>query len=118
MGNDILAIVVITICTAAASAGLGLVLVTLFTSRGKFEGVATVVILILTAFSGSFVPRFVMGDFIQKASLFIPQSWALIAYQDIMVRSKTLVDVLPHCGILLVFAAVFFLFGVWRFKFE
>lgn len=118
MGSDIIAIVIITICTAIASAGLGLVLVSLFPGRGKFEGVSTVVVLILTAFSGSFVPRFVLGEFVQQASLFIPQSWALIAYQDIMVRQKTIIDILPHCGILLGFATLFFLIGIWRFKFQ
>lgn len=118
IGNDLLALVVITLCTAASSCGLGLLMVTLFNKRGQFEGIAIVIILILTAFSGSFVPRFVLPEAVQQASLFIPQSWSLLAYQDVMVRNLGLMDVLPNCGMLLLFTGLFFAIGVWRFKFE
>jgi len=118
VGNHYLSIILITLCTAAASCGLGLAMVTIFRARGQFEGISIVVVLILTAFSGSFVPRFVLPEAVQQAGLFIPQTWALIAYQDVMVRNMGLVDILPHCGVILGFAVLFFTFGVLRFRFE
>jgi ABC-type multidrug transport system permease subunit len=36
----------------------------------------------------------------------------------LMLQGFGLVEVLPLAGVLLVFAAVFFLIGVWRFRFE
>ena len=45
-------------------------------------------------------------------------TWALEAYQEIMVRGGGLMDVLPHCGVLLAFTAAFFAVALWRFRFE
>lgn len=118
LGNSPLALVAITLCMSLSACGVGLLMVTLFTSEQKMESVSVVVVLISTALSGAFVPRFVMGEFVQNLSLAVPQSWALVAYQDVMVRGKGLIDVLPNCGMLLAFASVFFLFGVLRFRFE
>jgi hypothetical protein len=39
----------------------------------------------------------------------------MAAYQDLLVRGQGLAQVLPEIGVLLLFAAVFFGLGVWRF---
>jgi hypothetical protein len=35
-----------------------------------------------------------------------------------VLRGRGLFDILPEAGVLLGFAAVFFVVGVWRFRFE
>jgi ABC-2 type transport system permease protein len=52
---------------------------------------------------------------LRTISYFIPHTWAMTAYQDLLVRGQGLAQVLPEIGVLLVFAAVFFGLGVWRF---
>jgi ABC-2 type transport system permease protein len=37
---------------------------------------------------------------------------------DLVARGRGLVDILPEAGVLLGFAAVFFVIGVWRFRYE
>jgi ABC-2 type transport system permease protein len=37
---------------------------------------------------------------------------------DLSMRGLGLVDILPEAGVLLGFAAVFFVIGIWRFKYE
>jgi len=37
---------------------------------------------------------------------------------DIVVRSQGLGGIAPEAGVLLGFAALFFLIGVWRFRYE
>lgn len=118
LGNDPLAFLVVTICLSTSAVGFGLFLVTLFNSPQRMEAVAVVLVLATSSLSGAFVPRFVMGDFVQKASLAVPQSWGVLAYQDIMVRGKGLIDVLPYCGVILLFAAGFFAVALMRYKFE
>ena len=39
----------------------------------------------------------------------------MMAYQDLLVRGQGLAQVLPEIGMLLLFAAIFFVVGVWRF---
>jgi ABC-2 type transport system permease protein len=116
--GDIPAFVLISLCTALAANGLGLMLVTLFRNRARMESVGIVLVLITTALSGAFVPRFVMGDFVQRVSLIVPQSWAMEAYQDVMVRGAGVMNIAPECGMLLLFTGVFFLIGLLRFRFE
>ena len=40
------------------------------------------------------------------------------AMTDITMRGHGLVDILPEAGVLLAFAAAFFLVGLWRFRYE
>jgi ABC-2 type transport system permease protein len=118
LGEHPEALVLVTICSSLAAAGIALALVTLFKSYTKMSSVSVIVVLISTALSGAFVPRFVMGELVQKISLIVPQSWSLIAYQNVMVRGKDIMGVLPECGVLLLFSMVFFAFGLWRFSYS
>ena len=45
-------------------------------------------------------------------------AWALDAYQDLLMRGCGFAEVLPKVGILGPFAALFFVVGVWNFRFE
>jgi ABC-type multidrug transport system permease subunit len=42
-------------------------------------------------------------------------TWAMMAYQDLLVRGQGLAQVLPEIGMLLLFAVIFFVVGVRRF---
>jgi ABC-2 type transport system permease protein len=57
---------VMTIATAAAAAGFGLVLATLARTRAQLSGISTIVILIMSALGGSMFPRFLMSESMQK----------------------------------------------------
>ncbi len=55
---------------------------------------------------------------VQTAMHALPTTWAMQGMLDLVLRGRGLVDVLPEAGVLLVFAAVFFGIGVWRFRYE
>jgi len=48
----------------------------------------------------------------------LPTTWAMQGLLDLVLRGRGLVDILPESGVLLRFAALFFVVGVWRFLFE
>ncbi|MBE0695468.1 MAG: ABC transporter permease, partial [Anaerolineaceae bacterium] len=56
--------------------------------------------------------------FLRSLSNIVPHSWAIKGYQNLMVRGLGLEEVLPQIGMLLGFALLFFLFAVWRFRYE
>src|SRR5215510_16119744 len=72
-----------TVVTAAAAAGFGLVLATACTSRAQLNGISRVVILVMSALGGSMVPRFVMPKFMDTAALFTFNGWALDGFLKI-----------------------------------
>jgi len=55
---------------------------------------------------------------LQTAVKVLPTTWAMRALTDLSMRGQGLAGVLPEIGALLGFAAVFFVVGVWRFKYE
>jgi ABC-2 type transport system permease protein len=53
----------------------------------------------------------------QKIGLVTPHAWSLIAYDQLLTKQYPEIDQVARCcGMLLVFAAIFFSVGWWRFK--
>jgi len=48
----------------------------------------------------------------------LPTTWAMQGMLDLVLRGGGLRDILPEAGVLLGFAAIFFVVGVWRFRYE
>lgn len=77
----------------------------------KTEDLAPVAVNIIVTITcmagGTFMPLQFMPDFIKKISVFTPQNWALTAMQDVIIKNKGVLYILPKLGILLLFAAAF-----------
>lgn len=65
----------------------------------------------MSAMGGCFVPVSLMTDSMKKAGSFIPQKWAMEAFEKLNSGSS-LADIQINLVILILFAAVFFTFGV------
>jgi ABC-2 type transport system permease protein len=111
LGNDPLAFILVCVALAATVACLGML-----AAAVKFPSSAITAPLVIGAllggclFSTDFFP-----PLLRTISYFMPHTWAMTAYQDLLVRGQGLAQVLPEIGVLLLFAAVFFGIGVWRF---
>jgi ABC-2 type transport system permease protein len=55
---------------------------------------------------------------LQQVVKVLPTTWAMSAMTDITMRGHGLVDILPEAAVLLGFAVVFFVVGLWRFRYE
>jgi len=111
LGKDPVAFVLVCVALAATVACLGLL-----ASAVKFPMSAITAPLVIGALLGGclFSPDF-FPPLLRTISYFIPHTWAMTAYQDLLVRGQGLAQVLPEIGVLLLFAAIFFGLGVWRF---
>lgn len=118
LGHSPLALVLITLVTAAASTGMGLLVATFGKTPEQIGGLSTLLALTLAAIGGMMVPTFVMPGFMQTLSKISPHAWALAAYQDVIVRGLGVSSVWPEASVLMGFALVFFLIAVWRFRFD
>lgn len=74
---------VMTIVTAAAAAGFGMMLATACRSRGQLGGVSTIVILLMSALGGSMIPAIFMPEIVQKVGLFTFNGQALNGYHKV-----------------------------------
>jgi len=107
----IMACILLSICTSLASAGFTMMLATLCRSRKQLEGTSTIIILIMSAFGGSMVPRFVMPAFVQQTAKLTFNGWALDGYLKVfwynVPGESVLRSILPEMGVLLMMTAAF-----------
>jgi ABC-2 type transport system permease protein len=99
---------VMTIATAAAASGLGLLLATACRTRAQLGGIATLVILSMSALGGSMVPRFLMSEGMQRVGLVTFNAWALDGYVKVFWREAPIVALWPQVAVLLGMALGFF----------
>jgi len=118
LGHSPAGLVVVSLAAAATATGLGVFVAALARTEAQIGGLTVLLLLTLSALGGSFIPRFIMPEWLQTIGLVTPHAWALDAYQDLLVRGYGVIEVLPKVGVLAAFALAFFGIGVWRFRFE
>jgi ABC-2 type transport system permease protein len=96
-----------TVVTAAAAAGFGLVLATLSRSRAQLSGISTIVILTMSAVGGSMFPRFLMSETMQQFGLVTFNAWALDGYLAVFWRNSPLASLWPQVAVLSGLAVIF-----------
>jgi ABC-2 type transport system permease protein len=104
---------VMTLATAAAAAGFGLVLATLCRTRQQLGGISTILILVMSALGGSMFPRFLMSEAMQKIGLVTFNAWALDGYIKVFWRDARLVELWPQLLVLTALTAVFLALARW-----
>jgi ABC-2 type transport system permease protein len=118
LGAHPLGLAVITVALSACAVSLGLLVATFARTEGGVSGLASIIVLVLAALGGCMVPPVFMPDFMTQLARLTPHGWALLGYQDVMVRGADVPAILSSFGALMGFAAVFFLVAVRRFRFE
>ncbi|HKB89298.1 MAG TPA: ABC transporter permease [Opitutaceae bacterium] len=111
-GNLVLA------CLAASTAciAFGMLLASVSSSPQVANGLATLLILIMSAIGGAWFPVSFMPEFIQKLSKLTLVYWAIEGFQQVLWAGAGLRELLPIFGILFGIAAVVNVFSVWRFQ--
>jgi len=107
----------VILCTSACAASLGLLLSTMVRTDQQIASYGTTLILLLSALSGCFLPRELSPKMMKQISLFTPHAWSLKAFDNVLNQPRVDVQLIAGCcGILLVFTAIFFTTGWWRFR--
>jgi ABC-2 type transport system permease protein len=98
---------IMTVVTASAAAGLGLVLATIARSRAQLSGFSTILILTMSALGGSMFPRFLMSETMQKFGLVTFNGWALDGYLKVFWREVPNWQLWPQVLVLATLTVVF-----------
>ena len=111
-----LAILMVSSCLAAAA--LGTMLGTFVKSEGQASGLSIMIGMVTALLGGCWYPLELFPAAVQTAVKVLPTTWAMQGMMDILLRGQGVTGILPEAGVLLGFAAVFFVIGIWRFKYE
>lgn len=114
-GSPLAALLVLA-AFAAVAAGVGMLLGATFDSDQQATGVAILAGLGLAALGGAMVPLELFGPTMRTVARFVPHSWAVDAYSQLLRHGAGVLDVLPQIGVLLAFAVLFFGLAAWRLR--
>jgi ABC-2 type transport system permease protein len=117
-GSQPAALAVMLVASTLAAAALGTTLGTFVKTEGQANGLSMALGMVMALLGGCWYPIELFPQIVRTVVKVLPTSWAMQGLLDIVVRGQGLVAVLPVVGVLLIFAAVFFSIGVWRFRYE
>ncbi len=117
-GRDLPALAVILFSFILAGAAMGTMLGAFVKTDGQANGLSIMLGMVMALLGGCWYPIELFPEFVRTAVKVLPTSWAMQGMLDLVLRGKGLVDVLPEAGVLLGFAAIFFVVGAARFRFE
>jgi ABC-2 type transport system permease protein len=118
LGNDPLALVIVSLLLALCSTSLGVLIAAIARSEGQIGGLSTAFLWIAAMIGGTFMPTYVLPGVVKGLGQVVPHYWANQAYFDLLVRGQTLSGVTTEIAALAGFTVLFFAIGLWRFDFE
>ncbi len=117
-GRSPLALALVVLALGLAGVAFGILLSTFVKTRRQAGNLTTLFSMLMAALGGAWWPLEVTPPIYQTVVKVLPSTWAMIGFNDIIVRGQGVTGVLPEVGVLLGFALVFFGVGVWRLQYE
>jgi ABC-2 type transport system permease protein len=117
-GDSPAALALMLVTFTLASAALGTTLGTFVKTEGQASGLSMALGMVMALLGGCWYPLELFPEAVRTAARLLPTTWTMQGLLDIALRGQGLEGVLLEAGVLLGFAAVFFVVGVWRFRYE
>jgi len=106
MGHSYFGIFLLTLSTAFAATGYGVVVGTLASTEHQAAIMGSLSILLLSALGGIWVPSYVMPEVMRNISTYSPLNWALTGFYKLFLRGAGVGEILTDAIKLLVFFLV------------
>ena len=103
LGNSLAGIFILTLATAFAATGYGVMVGTLATTEHQAAIMGSLSILLLSALGGIWVPSYVMPEVMRNISAWSPLNWSLEGFYKLFLRGGHVSDILPDAIKLLLF---------------
>jgi ABC-2 type transport system permease protein len=103
LGSSYMGIFILTLATAFAATGYGVMVGTLATTEHQAAIMGSLSILLLSALGGVWVPSYVMPELMRNISAYSPLNWALSGFYKLFLRGAGAGDVLVDAAKLLAF---------------
>jgi ABC-2 type transport system permease protein len=110
------ALLAVCLASAAACSAFGMLIAAISPSAAAASGIATFVVISMSAVGGAWFPVTFMPDYIQRVSRLTLVYWAVEGFADVLWAGKSLVEVLPKVGILAGIAAGVMAVALWCFS--
>ncbi len=109
-------LLVLCLAAAAACTAFGMLLSAIAPTPQAASGLATFLILMMSAVGGAWFPISFMPDFIQTIAKFTIVYWSMEGFAQVLWAGDSFVEILPTVGILTGIAAGVMAVAIWRFN--
>ena len=109
-------LVIVIIISASAAVSFGMIITSHATSLSQANGIATLLILVMSAVGGSWFPTFLFPDWLQVVSRFTLTYWSVEAFQQILWRQAELSSITFNLIVLIIISIVFNFYAIARFN--
>ncbi|KFN03948.1 ABC transporter permease [Bacillus clarus] len=116
--GNVLGIIILVSVLLLAVIGLALLLASIVKTTEQQSALGNIVVISTCMISGLYWPIEIEPAWMQTAANFVPQTWAMRGFNELIVRGGTLADIGGYIGILILFAGVFFLIGLTRIRYD
>ena len=117
-GQSPAALVLMVLSFALTSASLGMLLAAVARTYAQADALRIILVMSLASLGGAWWSIEIVPEWMQVLGHALPTAWAMDGFHDIITRGLGVEAVLPEVGVLLGFAALFLVIGVWRFRYE
>ena len=112
------AVLLVAATIALCSSALGITIAALARTESQIGGLSSLILWGAGILGGSFVPLFILEQFLGTLPRIVPHYWANRAFENLLIRGLGLASVTTELNALLGFTVLFFAIGLWRFSFE
>lgn len=117
-GQNIPGLIIMLVAGALAAAALGTMLGTFVKTAAQANGLSIMLGMVMALMSGCWYPLELFPEVVRNIVKVLPTTWAMQGLLDLVLRGQGVAGILPEAGVLLGFAALFLVIGIWRFKYE
>jgi ABC-2 type transport system permease protein len=116
--GDPLALLLLMVALLLTVVGIGLLIATLVKTVEQQAAIGNVVVVATCMISGVYWPLEIEPEFMQKIAQFLPQTWAMSGFTELLTNGGGVVDIIDTIGLLFGFAVLLLVIGMSRVKFE
>lgn len=116
--GNIFGIILLVSALLLAVVGLALFIAGIVKTAEQQSSLGNIVVISTCMIAGVYWPIEIEPLFMQRIADFVPQTWAMRGFTELIARGGAAGDIMAYAGILAVFAAVFFAVGLTKIRYE
>ncbi|QWI14763.1 ABC transporter permease [Bacillus wiedmannii] len=116
--GNLLGVIILVSVLLLAVIGLALLLASIVKTTEQQSALGNIVVISTCMIGGLYWPIEIEPAWMQTAANFVPQTWAMRGFTELIVRGGTLADIGGYIGILILFAVVFFIISLTRIRYN
>jgi ABC-2 type transport system permease protein len=117
-GQNPPALLVLLVSFGLAGVAMGTMLGTFTKTPSQANGLSIALGMVMGLLGGCMWPLEMFPPAMAQFAKILPTTWAMLGMTDLINNGAGLLEILPYAAVLLGFALVFFVIGVWRFRYE